>query len=116
LERELERNDSRLRRVARTGVSRKLVLGDLRDPATGNITEAGRNLLTHHNVEAIIDAHDAAHTVFFDNPIVRDPLLTPVSIKIIAEFIREILTLPTPDAMVMIKQHASAHLDVLSKT
>jgi len=106
-------SEVRRRRVSRTAVSRVLTLGDLRDPATGDLTEAGRNLLTHHNVEALIDAHDAAHDIWFDDPVVRDPLLSPRSVHFLAAFIETILEMPTDEAKAEIKKAAREYLDVL---
>ncbi|KQN09058.1 hypothetical protein ASE79_14495 [Sphingomonas sp. Leaf28] len=101
------RNKDRVTRkvVARTALSKALTLGDLREPGTNELSADGRNLLVHHNVEALIDAHDIAHDTYFDDPRIRDPKLTPKAVHVIAAFIETILAMPTAHAMAMIHQH-----------
>lgn len=102
----LRKNAHTQRRVvARTALSRILTLGHLRSPGTNDLTPDGRNLLVHHNVEALIDAHETAHNTYFDDPRIRDPKLTPVAITIMIALVENILTLPTADAIAMIQQH-----------
>lgn len=112
LEEYLESKSARRRVAARTAVSKSVALGDIRDPATGKVTTPGRNLLVHHNVEALVDAHNIAHDTYYDDPIIRDPKLTPISLQTLAVFIDKILRMPTQEAYDTIRQNKH-HLDIL---
>ena len=73
---------------ADTLVSRNIRLRDIQLD-NGRPTRDGAILLTHHNVQALLDAHSTAQRLFFrtypDRP---DPIAVPLSAKTIAEMMR----------------------------
>lgn len=104
---------SRHRIVSRTALSRLLTLGNLRKP-DNDMSNDGYMMATHHNIEALADAHDVAHQRMFDDPIIRDPLATPLSIKTIAVMIDQILDMPADEARSKIVEW-KPYLDALRK-
>lgn len=73
---------------ADTLVSRNIKLSDMRR-ADGMPSTDGGILLTHHNVQALLDAHSSAQALFFRSDSLRpDPTAVPLSIKTIAEMVR----------------------------
>jgi hypothetical protein len=111
------RDPDRSRHVCRTNVSRSLTLSDLRrptasDPTKYQLTDDGYNLAMHHNVEAMIEAHNEAHEKAYGEFMLRDPLSIPESLHWVGALIDTILELPTAEAMAQIKRYRS-ELDVL---
>ncbi len=115
--RELEKQNARqerCRRVARTLVSRNLRLGDIREPDTDpetdrefKLTSDGYWLAMHHNVEALVDAHDVAHDTFFDPGFIgrSSPFAPTHDMRLIAALIDNVLKMPTPEGMALIREH-----------
>ncbi|WP_344709537.1 hypothetical protein [Sphingomonas humi] len=73
---------------ADTLVSRSINLSDMQR-ADGMPSTDGGILLTHHNVQALLDAHSSAQALFFrSDPLRPDPTAVPLSIKTAAEMVR----------------------------
>lgn len=73
---------------ADTLVSRSINLSDMQR-ADGMPSTDGGILLTHHNVQALLDAHSCAQDLFFrSDPLRPDPTAVPLSVKTVAEMVR----------------------------
>lgn len=73
---------------ADTLVSRSIKLIDMKRDDGMPSTDGGI-LLTHHNVQALLDAHSSAQALFFrSDPMRPDPTAVPLSIKTVAEMVR----------------------------
>lgn len=112
-------DEKRDRLLANTAVGRLLKLGDIRTPDPSKpqgyrLTDEGYNLLMLHNVEALVNAHQAAHETFFhiDGARHHSTLYPARDITIIAAFIESVLKLPTAEGMQMIRENAH-YLDCL---
>jgi len=71
-----------------TVVSQKVSLGDLRN-AKGKLSKDGYNLVMHHNVQGLLNAHSQAQRLFFQADARRpNPTDAPLRAKVIAEMIR----------------------------
>lgn len=108
------RTANRSRRATRTIVSKSVNVADLFKPGTDDLSADGYLLMTHHNVEAMVEAHRDAHDLMFGDAFVRDPLAVPISLKTLAAMIEEIMASPTNDARQKIKDWRS-YLDILSE-
>jgi hypothetical protein len=104
----------RNRIVSRTAVSRAVTVGDLFYPGTQDLTPDAYHLMTHHNVEALIDAHSDAHDKMFGGIFQRDPLGIPMSLQTLAVMIEDILSSPDAEARKKIIEWRH-HLDVLGE-
>jgi hypothetical protein len=73
---------------ADTLVSQSINLRDMQR-ADGMPSTDGGILLTHHNVQALLDAHSSAHALFFrSDPLRPDPTAVPLSVKTVGEMVR----------------------------
>lgn len=105
------------RRVSKTGVARWLKLGDIRKPDPSypgefKLTADGYNLLMNHNIQALVDAHNAANGVGHGPMEMRDPLSIPQSLHMVGGVADAVLEAPTAEAKALINQFRS-ELDVL---
>lgn len=103
--------DEANRIVCRTSLSNMLTLGDLRK-SDGLMSTSGYMLATHHNVEALVDAHERAHQTMFGEGIMYDPVSIPLSIKTVAVMIEQIMAMPATEARSKIREWRE-YLDVL---
>lgn len=85
---EASREEGRAYYPGRTLLSQKVKLGDLRSER-GTLSGDGYNLLMHHNVEGLLNAHSHAQRLFFQaDGLSPNAIAVPLRAKAIAEMIR----------------------------